>query len=848
MDAAYFDKLKQVESGNNPLARNAKSSAKGYYQFIDSTASQYGLDKYQFGTPEYTKAEEEAARKLTSDNNDFLKNKLGREPTKGELYLAHQQGAGAAEKIITAPENEKAVNVLGQEEVLNNGGTQDMTIAEFKQKWVSKFDKMDAEQKGLIHGTETAEIKIDVDPLAAFGVSIGSSPDPFSDFNVRQEDVFQLSKDGVGGLKKSMIDQSTGAPSFVRQAVGSMADPESRLATLRKYYPDAQSYDNENFVYTDPETKRPTLYNPVGFDRGDVASVTKEIFTTAGSSVGAVVGGAIGGGGGLLLSVPTGGAIAPATVPSGVIKGSVIGAGVGAGVASNLWDAWMNLSGQTVDVRGLPQIAAETAVEVAGGAGGEYAGRVIPVMAKEAIGGAKTTSRAIMRQFERVGITPTIGVVQKGTGAKLESALSQNIMSSELMQNQVDNVILESNTALNKIISQYGAPKTTQGAGGTIVKAAEKAVVKYEDKISKLYDTAFDLIGADTIVKTDSTSSLLKEMSTELSAAPASRSKAYAPAVNMLKSIVADAQTGIDFKTLRAIRTDIGRDLADPLSSGATSSQNAAMKRVYAALTDDMTNVATEAGDSASKAMSRADNFKRAFETTSRDTLNKILKYDAEEKAYKFAISASKDGGTSLSKLRKLFTKEEWDDVSATVLSQLGDAPANGGFSIDRFVTNYNKLAPEAKDALFRGGKYKQASQALDEYVDLMGMLKDAKRFNNTSNTAGAIQTNMILWQLGGLAATGAGGALTGEQMGVGSVMGAAGAILAPRVAAKLITNPEFVRWLAEPVTQGAIDVTTHLTKLVAIGMANPEIKEDIDQLISVMERNTTAETTTQKQ
>lgn len=840
MDAAYFDKLKQVESGGNPLARNAKSSAKGYYQFIDSTAAQYGLDKFQFGTPEYTKAEEEAARKLTSDNNDYLKNKLGRDPTNGELYLAHQQGARSAEKIITAPETAKAVDILGQDEVLNNGGTADMTVAEFKQKWTSKFDKIDAEQKGLISGTETAEIKIDVDPFAAFGVSIGSNPDPFADFDVKQEDLFQLSKDGVGGLKKSMIDQSTGAPSFIRQAVGSMTDPESRLATLRKYYPDAQPYDNDNFVYTDPETKRPTLYNPVGFDRGDVASVTKEVFTTIGSAAGAVGGGIIGAAG----SIPTGGVAAPATIPAGAIAG----AGLGAGVASNLWDAWMSLSGQTVDVRGLPQVATETAVEVVGGAAGEYAGRVIPVMAKEAIGGAKATSRAIMKQFERVGITPTIGVVQKGSGARMEAALSQNIMSSELMQNQVDNVISESHTALNKIVSQYGAPKTTQGAGGVIVKAAEKATAKYEDKISKLYETAFDLIGADTQVNAKSTASLLKEMTSELSAAPESRSKAYAPAINMLKSIMADAKEGIDFKTLRAIRTDIGKDLADPLSSGATSSQNAAMKRVYAALTDDMTNVAKDAGQDAAKAMSRADNFKRAFEKTSRDTLNKILKYDAEEKAYKFAISASKDGGTSLSKLRKLFTKEEWDDVSATVLSQLGESPANGGFSIDRFVTNYNKLAPEAKDAVFRGGKYKQASQALDEYVDLMEKLKDAKRFSNTSNTAGAIQTNMILWQLGSLTAAGAGGALTGEQIGVGPVMGGVGAILAPRIAAKLITNPEFVRWLAEPVTQGAIDTTTYFTKLIAIGAANPEIKEDIDQLISVLERNTRSESPTQKQ
>lgn len=150
---AYFDKLASVESGNDPLAQNPKSSAKGRFQFVDSTAKQYGLDKFEFGTPEYEQAERTAAEKLTQDNAAILKNGLGRDPTNGELYLAHQQGANGALSMLQN-RSAKAVDVLGKDQVLNNGGNENMTVAEFSEKWTSKFNDIDAQENGL-DGSDT---------------------------------------------------------------------------------------------------------------------------------------------------------------------------------------------------------------------------------------------------------------------------------------------------------------------------------------------------------------------------------------------------------------------------------------------------------------------------------------------------------------------------------------------------------------------------------------------------------------------------------------------------------------------------------------------------------------------
>lgn len=149
----YYKQLSKIESSDNPSARNPASTAKGRYQFIDSTAKQYGITA-EFGTPEYEQQERAAVEKFTADNFNQLKTALKREPTPGELYLAHQQGAGGASKILSSP-NAKAVDVLGEDAVLNNGGNKDMTAAEFAQKWTGKFESIEggAGQETMVGNT-----------------------------------------------------------------------------------------------------------------------------------------------------------------------------------------------------------------------------------------------------------------------------------------------------------------------------------------------------------------------------------------------------------------------------------------------------------------------------------------------------------------------------------------------------------------------------------------------------------------------------------------------------------------------------------------------------------------------
>ncbi len=153
VDANTLSTLAQLESGGDVNAKNPNSSASGPFQFIKSTAAQYGLEN-----PFDPMQSADAAARLTRDNTQGLQQTLGREPNMGEIYLAHQQGLGGARQLLQNP-NARAVDVVGADAVRLNGGTPDMTAGQFAQLWMSRAQGAmpQAPQTGLQAQAEPAQ-------------------------------------------------------------------------------------------------------------------------------------------------------------------------------------------------------------------------------------------------------------------------------------------------------------------------------------------------------------------------------------------------------------------------------------------------------------------------------------------------------------------------------------------------------------------------------------------------------------------------------------------------------------------------------------------------------------------
>ncbi len=132
LPAGYLARTMQIESGGRNLGPNS-AGAEGYFQFVPSTAARMGVN------PRDLNSSADGAGRLAAESARYLRTGLGRDPTGAELYLAHQQGAGGAMKLLSNPDA-NAASLVGTKAIIQNGGREDMTAAQFVQMWANKFN------------------------------------------------------------------------------------------------------------------------------------------------------------------------------------------------------------------------------------------------------------------------------------------------------------------------------------------------------------------------------------------------------------------------------------------------------------------------------------------------------------------------------------------------------------------------------------------------------------------------------------------------------------------------------------------------------------------------------------
>lgn len=122
-----MQRIAQAESGGNPNARNTKPgvTASGLLGFNDDTwtravqkwGKELGVTLKDRMNPE---AQLALGQKLAEDNARILTKQLGREPTDGEVYIAHALGAPDAKKLLAAVGTNRQAITLFPRKVVNS--------------------------------------------------------------------------------------------------------------------------------------------------------------------------------------------------------------------------------------------------------------------------------------------------------------------------------------------------------------------------------------------------------------------------------------------------------------------------------------------------------------------------------------------------------------------------------------------------------------------------------------------------------------------------------------------------------------------------------------------------------
>jgi len=635
--------------------------------------------------------------------------------------------------------------------------------------------------------------------------------------------------------ERENVDSESGAPALVSMAVGPSGErsDDERLKTLQNYYPDAALYGEDNFIFTDPDTKKFTLYNAPGFDAGDVAEYSKLGVETIGGGLGATAG--------FVSGIATG--------PGAVVTSptlAVIGAGVGTEVAARIYDVSMGVfAGRETAPKTLTQEFAETGIRVWLAATGQAAGPVIAEAGKRALTGVSSTARnaaaTLVEKFKSLGIEPVGAAVgRKGMLARMVAGFEQMAAAGPIMQRQAERVVVQLDNALQKISSAMGEIRTVNEAGAAIKASVEAAEKRIRDNFSKKYDEVFDEIGADTpVTEMSSVQRVLQPYLKQIAELPedAQPSGQILSLVKKWDALGKYAKIGnMPFEQLRDLRTQL-RLIRSKKISGTQGDYDGLVEDIYEAVTDDLAVAANNVNPKLGAKLKAIDTERAIFADTAQKTFDKIKSYDADNQAFDYLMTSSKgmgrEGVKALQRLKENFTPEEWGDVSASALynlgrenvgAQVGDAAEFSAATFMKRLSEIKKNGPEAFEALFGGTQYAEVADDLMKLVDVVGALKEVKRLENVSKTAGAMN-QMIFW--GSLVE--AGTSVVRGDIGQATAI-VTGTIIAPTVAAKLMTNPAVIQWLSTPASQISKDVASHVARLVAIGQEQPEIQEEIRQ------------------
>ena len=647
----------------------------------------------------------------------------------------------------------------------------------------------------------------------------------------------------IGGTDENQIEQTTGAPLGVRAAVGAATTMEDKLATLKKFFPDAQPYDKENFIYTDPKTGRTTLMNeknPVFFGiplptMGDVVGAMPEIAETVGSGTGAA------------LMFPFG--------PAGMVAG----AGAGGAAFKKLYEMGMQYGGPTVETRGGAEQAAgvlkDITVNAAGQRGGQLIEKYAPALLTPIQQQIMGLRQGIPQAAARLGIKLPAGVATQSPAIqRLESGLAQTPGGAqvitpkyELMQEQMGTRATQIAEDLSRAERGPGATAgefyTEKGGLGQFIKSGAQAAGKrFEDRREQIDDVVAHAVGSNNRFAASNTAQLVNDLNAEIASSPNTLSPMLSPVVQRAMRIVDDANAGfggVTFDALRRMRTAVGKELDRPDISGLT--QTPALSRLYAALRADVGAAAAESGPIAERALKLHDRYVRFNREVNLPALQRIADQDLDVAAANYALSGTKDGMGRLQLLIRNFRPEERDTLAASVFHQLGNAKAgvkegadigadSYQFSANTFLTNWNNLSDSAKSVLFAGDKYRNIVPAINDLVKVTTGAREAGKAVNTSNTASAQMVTSALLGTGGII----GGALSGDATTalLGGASALSGLVLTGNMAAKLLESPRFIRWVSDTsraVVNNPNSLAAQVSKLTAIANAEPGMSDAIE-------------------
>lgn len=442
---------------------------------------------------------------------------------------------------------------------------------------------------------------------------------------------------------------------------------------------------------------------------------------------------------------------------------------------------------------------------------------------KAATQGPTIASRA--QSFAEAGITPNVADVTQGRGSRiLMNALKEVPGAAGRIEESANAELGQAAQGAAKIADTYGGAQTPAQAGRQVqgalqgFRTAESGlpadeVFRLPTRASSVNDKAralYEAIPIDpaTPAAMDRTVSALEGLSTKFPSNPEFGKLLQEPKFANYLDKLANGNP-LSFQEMKDFRSYVGARLGSGgLQTDIPSSE---WKRLYAAISDDMKRTAEQAGPDALKAFNRANSYYSAASDRIEKALTSVFDAKSPEEAFAKIEAAAMDKGPradvgKLYALQRSMPKDAWGDVSSVLIRRMGQkipsaadpSGASPDFSASTFITNYEKMSPEARFVLFGANGMAESQKALDNLAKAVGLMKNTERLANTSGTGRVLGTSALT-----------AGLVTDPTSTILGVLGS-------NIGARAMTNPQIVNTLAAISRASAAGNTKQAANLTA--------------------------------
>ena len=436
-------------------------------------------------------------------------------------------------------------------------------------------------------------------------------------------------------------------------------------------------------------------------------------------------------------------------------------------------------------------------------------GSMIPAVAGQV---ATTARQAVadrmkpqMEAFKEIGTQPSVGQATRLNFIQgFENLLSkfpggQGIFRKFVEKQQQD---LSRNTATG-VSAEDAGRAIEKGVGGFL----DRTKATWQQLDNKLAEKVGNASATPT-----NTVKALDALTTPVQGAEKTTGALVNPKLAEIKAnLTADlkANNGVlPFDATRQLRSKIGSMLDDSLVAGIPGGE---LKRVYGALSKDLEATANASG--AGQEFARQSNYYRARMDRVETVLERVLgKGKQPEDIFKAVNPTDPNQSNKLRAVMRSLEPSERQVVTDAVVQRLGRATpgrqndVGDVFSSETFLTNWNRLSPDAKSQLFPNAAQRKNLTALATVAD--DIRSGGKVFANPSGTAGAVAP----YGLGYLAASG--------QVGQAATL-----IAGSFIGSKMLTSPKVVDWLAQAPKVKPENTAAYLARL---GVIANQTKDDV--------------------